>query len=467
MAKPSWVRDGAERVWNAICAAPPWLVLGSGWLFLIVYAHPGLMTQDSYDHLREVREGIYTDSHPPAINVIWSVIEYVTAGPVGFLVLQATCLIGGLYRVFRITFEPRRAAWFATGVFVFPPVMLPMAVIWKDCLMAGFLVVGVALLCSPRRGARIGGLVMMFLATAVRYNAFGATLPLIWFLFEWTPGWRWWKRYPLALAAWFAVTFAAFFLNARVTDHQMHYWHSSLALFDIAGTLANLDQDLPDDQLQTLLAGTEIQATHDIHASFRALYNPRSFLPLVWPDRYPPMWKVPINGYVPAPVAQRDAIERAWKQVLHDHPREYLVHRFVVFGHALGFSREQSDAGIVGRRVMWPEFAGKLGIGLESSKLQRKLTRPMVWLRDHTPIFTPWLYVVLSLILLPLGWRHRDVRALLISGLVIESSLLPLAQSPDYRYSHWMVICTVISVIVLTARRARNRENTDRVPPAP
>jgi len=44
----------------------------------------------------------------------------------------------------------------------------------------------------------------------------------------------------------------------------------------------------------------------------------------------------------------------------------------------------------------------------------------------------------------------------LASGIVMEGSLLVLAPSPDYRYSHWMVVCTAIGVISVTARRYRD-----------
>jgi len=64
--------------------------------------------------------------------------------------------------------------------------------------------------------------------------------------------------------------------------------------------------------------------------------------------------------------------------------------------------------------------------------------------------------VVLAFVWLLLTRKHRDMFALLISGLLFESSLLVLAASPDYRYSHWMVICTAIGMIVLTARRYRD-----------
>ena len=39
-----------------IAALPPFAVLLIGWLFLILYAFPGQMTQDSFDHLRALGE---------------------------------------------------------------------------------------------------------------------------------------------------------------------------------------------------------------------------------------------------------------------------------------------------------------------------------------------------------------------------------------------------------------------------
>ena len=114
---------------------PPIGILAISWLVVIVYAFPGQMTQDSYDHLREVRDRIWTDGHPPALNMLWAILDYIVAGPFGMLVFQVTLFTWGLYLVFRRTFEPRGAAWATTGLFLFPPVMLLLPVIWKDSPM--------------------------------------------------------------------------------------------------------------------------------------------------------------------------------------------------------------------------------------------------------------------------------------------------------------------------------------------
>lgn len=439
---------------RALAALRPGTVLCIGWGILIVYAFPGQMTRDSFDHLHESRAGIYSDAHPPIINVLWKICEQIVAGPFGILVFQSGLLLAGLYAIFRHTFEPRRAAWWTAGVFVSPPVLTIMAVIWKDCCMAGLLAAGIAGLLSRHRWARLAGLVAMLGATAFRYNAFGATLPLVVLLFEWRAGMHWLRRYALSAAAWLAITFAAFGINAALTDKPMHYWHSSLAVYDIAGTLANVDGELSDAELRAELAGTELLIGRDILASIRAVYTPRDFFPIL-NDPAHKLWKLPINGYEPAPQAQRDAIQRAWWHTITAHPWPYMKHRFAVMGEALDLRTTRALGAVTRREFLDPAHAAELGLATGWSTTQHKLTWGMKWISRHTPLFVPWVYLVLTLVLLPLAWRQRDVLAILLSGLIMEASLLPLVHSRDYRYSHWMVITTMIACIVLATRRHR------------
>lgn len=430
------------------------MILGAGWVFLMVYAFPGQMTQDSLDHMREARSGIYSDAHPPIINVLWKITDTIVSGPIGILVLQTTILLAGLYVLLRRTFAPRPAAWWATAIFVFPPVMTVMSVIWKDCMMAALLVAAIAGLLSERRSLKIAALVALVGATAFRYNAFGATFPLIVLLFEWRPGMPWLKRYALATVAWLATTFAAFGINGALTDKPMHYWNSSLAIYDIVGTLAFVDEDLPDAQLLEDLAGTDLLITHDIHNTIRNVYTPRTFYPIL-NDPKRTMWNLPINGYVPAPEAQRDAIARAWWHIITTYPLAYTKHRLTVMGEAIDIRSTRSLGSPVKREFRFPAFAQEHGLATQASPLQHKLTRAMQWIGRHTPFYVPWLYLLLSLALLPLVFRQRDVLAILLSGILMELSLLPLVHSSDYRYSHWLVITTLVGTITFVARRSR------------
>jgi hypothetical protein len=447
---------GVRAVGRRIAAAPAWAILAAAWAVLIVYAYPGQMTLDSYDHLREARAGVYTDAHPPIINLTWRIVDAVVPGPLGMLVLQSGLLLAGLYLVLRHTFAPRRAAWWTCAVFVSPMVLTVMAVIWKDCIMAGLLAAGIAGLLSRRRWARLAGLAAMLGAAAFRYNAFGATLPLVVLLFEWRPGLRWLPRYALSTAAWLATTFAAFGINGALTDKPMHYWSSSLAVFDIAGTLANVDGVLPDATLRAELAGTRILVDHDIHAAIRAAYTPRDFFPLLTSPEHR-LWILPIDGYEPAPEAQRDAIERAFRDVVATYPWAYVKHRMAVMVEVLDLRVTRSMGAVTPREVKYVDAAKALGLTTRWSGVQLALTQAMRWVSRHTPLYTPWVYLVLTLVLIPLAWRQRDVLAMLLSGLVMEGSLVPLVHSRDYRYSHWMVITTIVSCIVLATRRRRAR----------
>jgi hypothetical protein len=440
-----------------IRTASPRTVLAAGFLFLFLYAYPGQMTTDTFDHLNESRSGHYTDSHPPAVNLVYRLCELVIGGQFGVLILQGVTFLVGLYLVFRQTFTPRAAAWAATLVFVFPPVFLPFAAVWKDTVMAGFLILGFALLLDPRRSRQLGGLGLLMAGTAMRYNALAATAPLVVLLFEWRPGMRWFARYPIAFAAWLVITLSAFTLNAKLTDQPMHFWHSSLAVFDIGGTLTHVDREIPDAELEQLFEGTGLLVHENIHATIKQLHDPRSHSTYVTDPKHR-MWDLPIYGTTPAPQAQRDAVERVWREVLSTYPREYLAYRLDVMAEVLSLTRARPAGVVPKRELKHAEFAYAQHVPTGWSRLQQHMSNTMSSLWYGLPIFVPWLYCVIALVLLPLTRRHRDVFAILASGLAIEASLFVLAPSPDYRYSHWTILMTVIGIVVLTARRRRGQK---------
>ncbi len=441
----------------------PLIPLAIAWSLLVAYAFPGELTQDSIDHLTEARSGFYTDAHPPLINLVWKWLDHLVAGPILMLVLQTTMLLAGLYLVLRRTFSPKRAAWLAAGTFLFPPIALPMAVIWKDCVMAGALVLGYGLLWSPRRRTRLTALLVLFLATAIRYNAFAATFPLIVLVFEWSLGMRWWKRYPIALVTWIAITFAAFQINDRLTDRHMYYWHTSIAVFDIAGTLIEADGDFSDEELATLLEGTNLRGTDHLYARLKAAYEPKHFIHLISDAKVHPVWDLPTGGLVPPTAEVRAAIERAWKDVVTTYPWAYLKHRLAVTAAVLSIGKENKIYGIVPPRdLRWPQVAQNMGLATSASPTQKWLTNGAHWTVKWVPIYRPWMYVVLAFVLLWFARRHRDIFVLLLSGLAIESTYVVLAPSADYRYSHWLVICVVLSVLTLVARRVKREVREDR-----
>jgi len=421
------------------------LVIGG--LVHLLYAYPGMMTIDSVDQLLEARAGFYTDSHPPAMAAIWGVLDRVIAGPFLMLVLQATTFLAGAYLVLRRVFEPRGAGLGAALLLLFPPISCTLAVIWKDSLMAGLLLLGTGLVLSPSRRVRIAALVCFAVASAVKYNAFAATLPLVVLLFEWTPGKRTLARYAIASAAWIGVTLASIGANEALVDQRMHFWYSTLAIYDIAGVI-NYEETMTDAELASELTGTGLRGTRDLQPQVRKIYATRSLMKLVFGKQR--LWNdLPMMGRVPASQAQRDAIGAAWWRMVSGHPVAYLKHRAGFFLSVLGVT--YGSFGTVPSRDVTYAPAAALGLDLRPYEFQDAWSAFYRWL-SNGPLFKQWLYVLVALLMLPLVRHHRDIAAVLGSGLVIEGSLFLLAPSADYRYSHWTVVCTCVAFVMLSAR---------------
>ena len=71
---------------------PPLAILAIGWLLVLAYAYPGVMTYDSVEQLREGRLGVFTDGHPPVMALVWGLVDHLCAGPFGMLAIQTSYL---------------------------------------------------------------------------------------------------------------------------------------------------------------------------------------------------------------------------------------------------------------------------------------------------------------------------------------------------------------------------------------
>ncbi|MDQ3364487.1 MAG: hypothetical protein M3680_03570 [Myxococcota bacterium] len=459
----AWVRTTTARAWHAVRALSPATVLAIGWTVFLVYAFPGQTTWDSASTLIEARTGTYTDNHPPAMTTLWFWAEAVLAGTFGMLVIQSTTLLLGLYLVFRRTFEPRAAAWAAVGVLVFPPVLMPMAFIWHESAMAGFMMLGIGGFVAARPSLRIVGLLAMFGACAVRHDAWIAALPPFLLLFRWGAEAGWLRRLLVAAVAWLLVTLAALGVNRALTDVPKHKWHGTVALHDIVGTLAFVDREVPDAELLELFDGTGLRTPRDVHAAARRAYTPRDAGRATSHPQLA-MWHVPEFGLEAMPATVRDGIERARAHLVSTHRGAYLRHRLAVAGQLLGFGSDRSTLAAPGRDFNDPELMRWMGLATGWSQVQLTATSGVSTLARETPLFLPWIYLVLALVSVPLTRRHRDAAALLASGLCLVASLVLTAPGRDYRFVHWLVLCTCVAIVILIARR---RTGAVLVEPAP
>ena len=416
--------------------ATPRVILTSGFVVFLLYAYPGYLTFESADQLIDARTRVIGDWHSPMMSQVWWLIEGITAGSFGMLAVQSGLVLLGAYALLRRVLPARGAALAASGVLLFPPVLAPIAVIWRDAQMAGFLLAGAAAVTSARRPVKLVGLGLVFLGCGMRDTAIYGALPIVVLGLSWRDGLRGWQRGAIAAAAWLAIAAGSVWYEAAITEVVTLREPVERAASDIAGILRYAGP-IDDAELTRALVGAPLAVHQGIQAHARArrlpeIGNGGLFEPATTPAAREAM------------LAGRDRLARAF-------PRVYLVTRWHAFYRLIG---PRPVSPVYTSFLEAPELRAAVGQLATPSWTQRGLVAAVRWLGE-TWLFWPLLYLALALGLLAIAVRRRDASAamLLGSGLAYEVSLLWDATTADYRLSHWMVLCTVLAGVILLARR--------------
>jgi hypothetical protein len=433
-------RAAARRVAAWAARLRPRTILIAGWLVFLLYAYPGYMSSDSIDQLLDSRGGAFNDWHSPTMTELWRVVGFVIAGPFGMLALQSLALLVGAYALIARTVAARTAAVLASGLLVFPPVMATMAVIWQDSQMAGFLVAGLAAITSRRRSVQLCGLGLLVLASAMRVSAAFAVLPMLVGLAlhaDRMPRARW-RRCAIALVAWAAVWLGAVGLDAglrsTVTDHA----RLELATADLVGVLRYAGP-IDDAELRELLAGVPLRGTA-LQARAQYAHPGRA---ATGPDRiFDP----------PTDADGRDAIVTAQRRLALAYPGAYLTHRWHTVYRVLGLGHMPAGD------LVYTGFAGSSAQADAAIHVARHaaVQRAMIAVVApvaRSPLFSPYVYAVAAIVLLPLAVRRRQIvpAILLASGLGYELTLFVIAARAQPALSHWMITATSLAGVLMTA----------------
>jgi hypothetical protein len=425
------------------------VILVAGWVWFLVYAYPGYMSYDSAWQLSQARHiELRNDWQPPSMAWLWHLLDLIVAGPFPMLVLQSLTFVLGFRALFAHVMPKRAAAAVAVLLLLLPQNIVVMGVIWKDSQMAGFLAAGLACLLSERRWVRVAGYLFIFLASAVRYNAAAATLPIILAQFGAGGALPKWRRLALASAAWVGITVASFVFNGLLVEEHKYPWPTGAAILDIAGTI-RFAPHYDNDELLRDTAGVPWHKTDKIQIRIRSWYHPE--------NQFLNVTEEPGQIFeYPSTDAERAAITAAWKKLVFEHPLAFLRHRIGVFGAQLDC--DAGGAGGVYADFTNPTYIDLLGHRAVHSWLQLRWVNRMHTF-DGTLVFRVGLYFLLSIALLPLCRRQRLALIVLLSGIFHELGLFWVAPAIDYRYSHWMVACALAGAVILFVRRFR--------PPAP
>lgn len=424
------------------------VILVAGWVWFLVYAYPGYMSYDSSFELSQARHiEKMNDWHPPVFSLIWRYTDAIVAGPFPILVIQSVLFVIGVRALLRGLLPGRAGAIVTVAILLAPQTVVIMGVIWKDALMAGCLVCGIACLFTDRRPWRITGYVLIFLATAVRYNAAAATLPIVLAQFGWHSTLPKWRRLALASVLWVGIAVGSVLLNSYFVEEHKYPWQTSVAMLDITGVI-RFAPKLDNDQLLADTPGVPWHKTDKIQIRARTWYSPRwsNFLTLT--NEPGQIFDYPSND------AQFAAMTNAWKKLVFSYPLAYIRHRLAIF-----YAQLQIDDQLVWGGFIEPMYIDVLGHRAIHSPVQELWVNTMARL-EGTFVFRTSFYFILALVLLWLSRGDRLARVLVTSGLLYELGLLVAAPAIGYRYSHWLVECTLIALVMVFVRRYRARERS-------
>lgn len=452
--------------------APIELLFALGFILHFGVMYPGFMTYDSVNQILEARAGVFSDWHPPLMAIIWRLLEKALPGPAGMLLLQIGLIWLGAALVYQAFFKPcctRFGAFSISLLFFLPPMLGISGAILKDMLMWGalFVAFGIAghIKYSRLQKPWIAGLLLaltilvLWLAILLRHNAVFATIPLLGFaIFRLYPKDSFWGLFRAAIPA--VVIAAALFsassaLNNRLADRHTQPWVANAA-FDIAGIITRLDDRAAQQTLFAQLA-TLLNSSGSVEPLLKA------YTPMYWREIFrtvPPTLLLPensigaqIHGFESFSADQLSALHKLWIQSILAEPVLWLRHRLAVSEYVLGLAPDSSWSPVIMGKDFPLDLASAYGEHPPSTQLQNQLEASLSSLIDDW-FLLPWLYFGISIcVLLTLLFRsvtgNIEIIALTSSGLLHELGLMLAAPSPDFRYSHYMIFCTLLSLLLL------------------
>lgn len=419
------------------------LILVIGGLGAVIYGFPGYLNNESALQLGQARTGHYDDAVPPLMARYWHFTDQLYHGQLPMLLLQIALFLWGAHGLLATRFTPRASAFAAVALLWFFPVLAPMALVCKEAQMAGWLLAGTMLMLRPSARARTGGLVMLIVGCGVCGAAEWASVPLVILVVRYT-GIRGFVRTVMLSALLVAgVIGIAHVIDRHYTDRAVHPWERMTASHDIAGTLCYAPH-MTDAQLEALLAGLDLQKHEAIQGRFCNGWSPRH--PLTTNPETSIFDLAPTN----ADLAARGAIR--WR-LIRQFPAAFATQRWKVVQELVGRGRVPPDDAAI--QTYWgnEEQGHHLFVDAKPSLVQHWLGG---WIAAWatTMWFRPWVYVLVGGVVLVFGVIRRDslVTAFAASGLLAELHATLACGDAQYRYSHWLIACTALAVVLVLGR---------------
>lgn len=437
-------------------AWPAWLAAFLGLAMAVLVFYPGYMSWDSAYQWWQARHDVFDATHPPVMAMLWQLTDRVIPGPGGMFLAQQGLLwlaLGGFAAALPCRPGLRVAVVLVLGFW--PPLFGVSAFLWKDVwTLAGFAAAAALLtaeLGHPSRVRLVLALLCLVLACSFRHNAITGAVPLVlWVVVRWpSPA----PKGAVRTLAWALLVSAGVWGASKLPDLDSRVrpvdsvW-SVVTLWDAAAVSVRegqlvyppelVDPTLTIDELRGLFVdysnGT-VYHTGKLKHSFDGTYTAK----------------------------ERDALRRLAWDLPTRHTASYFGHRLRVSEMLFGWDR----AGLPDGQVIWPilhAYGDNPPLEVERSPLQVRTAEGLLAMVD-TPFFAGWIYLLVSLVVMAVGWRWRARPLAGLAAALAASALcyaLPLALasgSSEFRYMVWPLLASMMAgvLMVLAHRRGEGR----------
>ncbi len=453
----------------------------SSYLIYILILYPGFMSTDSVVQILESRNGSFSDWHPPFLSLLWGYIDRIIQGPSGILLTQITLLWLSVYLIYLAFFANRRPVINAAilSLIMFFPLNIAIAgAIWKDVWLWAMLMLTIGALGYAKNNTLENKKKLLFvllaflsliIALLFRHNAIFAAIPIIYFgLTTFIPTNNLKNILTCFLVGLFIAS-SSFLLtgiiNNKISDKKTYPWIAN-AVFDISGIIVRIENNQEKNAKFQLLSDS-LDTQGDLML-LESNYSNDYWIKLFRSN--PPVFNLPIHnfnvfeGFSYIPKNSRNKLLTLWINSIIEHPLLWIKHRAKLSACLIGvsiFNNPWSPAMMDTNG--FPEYLANIyGYNPDSNWIQKGLSWRINYIYEKVFLFKPYFYFSIVTIILIISIsikRYRDMACICIaaSGILYEFSLFLFAPSPDFRYSQYMIFCSLFCILLLLNRIFDNK----------
>lgn len=446
--------------------------------FLLALSFPGTMTNDSARWLRDARAGVLSDYQPIGATLMWSLIDPIWPGPLGFVAVNLVLLVGALLLFFHLATRRVLIAVICTvAVLAYPTVLTILPVAWRDVTGLGLLLASLVLaqLVAADRGestlARVllwsALLVLCFVGSLFRENHAAGALSVVAMAAGFTlhraglrPGLSGVVGVVVAAAILMATSIAAFRTASALTMVKIYPGQAwigyNIGLLSLETGQNLFPRDLyPDLTLQRI---EELYAvSHNVNP--RNVYR-RVFWGVFGPN---PVADIPVLDTA----SKQNRLAAAFAEIISRHPLAFARVRLRETLQWLDPSKNYSRGSYIRRDIPerhaeWIEVDFPTSRPFWSARLLGSLAQFNATILNRTPIPLMVLAVVLAAIAVVAGLPNAVLMLVVSSASVLHlAGVVAVAAVFEFRFGHQTqtlaLVCIALFVVDLVGRLAQRR----------